>query len=137
MGLGGRAVDIGTMMTASVALGIAVDDTLHFLVWVRRAMQQGLDRRSAVRVAFQHSATAMLQTSVICGVSLTAFVVSPFGPISRFAGVMFALLIAALLGDLILLPALVASPLGRYFEPEAAGKSRSNEFVPDLGVTVS
>ena len=37
MGHLGVLVDIGTMMTASVALGVAVDDTIHFLTWFRRA----------------------------------------------------------------------------------------------------
>ena len=117
-GLMRKSIDIGTMMTASVALGVAVDDTLHFLFWVRKAMQDGKPRLEAIRQAFQRSATAMLQTSMICGIGLVPFVVSPFGPLSRFAGVMFALLMAALIGDLLLLPALVASPLGRFFAPK-------------------
>ncbi len=34
----GIEIDIGTMMTASVAMGVAVDDTIHFLSWFRRAL---------------------------------------------------------------------------------------------------
>ena len=36
MGWIGALIDIGTMMTASVAMGVAVDDTVHFLTWFRR-----------------------------------------------------------------------------------------------------
>ena len=135
-GLRGKAIDIGTMMTASVALGIAVDDTLHFLYWVRKAMEAGATRLDAIRQAFRRSASAVLQTSVICGVGLAPFVVSPFGPLSRFAGGMFALLGAALVGDLLLLPALVASPLGRLFAPkvrdgsETVGTPRTSNLEP-------
>lgn len=117
MGLAGTAIDIGTMMTASAAMGIAVDDTLHFLVWFRRGISRGETRPEAVRYAFQNSATAMLQTSVICGLGLLVFVVSPFAPVSRFARVMSTLLMLALLGDLVLLPSLLVGPLGRWFEP--------------------
>ena len=41
----GIKVDIGIMMTASVALGVAVDDTIHFVWWFRHGIQEGMDRR--------------------------------------------------------------------------------------------
>ena len=49
-------VDIGTMMTASVAMGVAVDDTIHFLTWFREGLKRGLDRRDAIFVAYKHVA---------------------------------------------------------------------------------
>ena len=58
----------------------------------------------------------MTQTSLICGVGLLAYWLSPFVPISRFSLIMFMLLFAALLGDLIFLPAILSGPLGRFFE---------------------
>ena len=57
-------VDIGSMMTASVAMGVAVDDTIHFLAWFRKGIREGLDRRAAIRVSYKHVATAMTQTTV-------------------------------------------------------------------------
>ncbi len=45
---------------------------------------------------------------------------SPFLPTVRFGGLMFLLLAAACLGDLLLLPAILKSPLGRVFVPKAA-----------------
>ena len=41
MGHSGILVDIGTMMTASVAMGVAVDDTIHFLSWFRSNLTAG------------------------------------------------------------------------------------------------
>ena len=58
----------------------------------------------------------MTQTSLICGFGLFVYSFSPFIPISRFGWMMFLMLFAALLGDLILLPALLVGPLGRFFE---------------------
>ncbi len=113
MGLLAVSVDIGTMMTASAAMGIAVDDTLHFLVWFRRGTERGWTARRSVRYAFHHCATAMLQTSIICGLGLLAFMASPFAPIARFGLVMALMLSLALLGDLVLLPAVLCSGLGR------------------------
>ena len=56
------SVEIGSVMTASVALGIAVDDTLHFLTWYRRGTVEGLSRFASIRHAFEHCAKAVSYT---------------------------------------------------------------------------
>jgi uncharacterized protein len=122
-------MDIGSVMTASIALGIAVDDTLHFLAFFRRTVNQpGVSRFAAVVSAYQHCGVAMIQTSVSCGIGLLVFAFSDFVPTSRFAILMSILLLLALLGDLLLLPALLLSPAGRFFAP---GSTRhSTESTP-------
>jgi len=117
MGLFGTLVDIGTMMTASVALGIATDDTIHFLTWFRHGIDQGMNRAAATRYAFSRSATAMFQTSTIAGLGLAAFALSTFTPTQMFGTMMLAILLTAMLGDLIFLAAMLNTPLGRFFEP--------------------
>ncbi|MEE2826408.1 MAG: MMPL family transporter [Planctomycetota bacterium] len=114
----GRKVDIGSMMTASVAMGVAVDDTIHFLNWYRKGLAQGLRRVGAIRLAYDRVATAMTQTTLIGGLGLSAFALSTFTPTQAFGVLMLFLLVAALVGDLIFLPALLASPLGKYFGRE-------------------
>jgi len=117
MGLLGIQLEIGSIMTASVALGIAVDDTLHFITWFRRGLQSGMTRAEAVENAYKWCANAMTQTSLICGLGLLTFAFSDFVPISRFAWVMFSMVMFALVADLLVLPALLLSPLGKVFEP--------------------
>ncbi|MFM8579088.1 MAG: efflux RND transporter permease subunit, partial [Planctomycetaceae bacterium] len=87
-------LDIGSVMTASIALGMAIDGTLHFLTFYRRAIIAGADQNEAVMQAFQHSAAALTQSSIDCGVGIPVFALSSFAPTSRFAG-MLALLVAA------------------------------------------
>ncbi len=58
----------------------------------------------------------MIQTSITCSLGLLVFAGSDFAPTSRFAVMMVGLLATALLGDLLLLPALLLSPFGRRFE---------------------
>jgi predicted RND superfamily exporter protein len=117
MGLMAVQVDIGTMMTASVAMGVAVDDTIHFLAWFRDGMREGMNRATAIKHAFSRVAPAMTQTTLIGGLGLSVFALSTFTPTQRFGTLMLALLAAALVGDLLFLPALLASPLGKFFEP--------------------
>jgi predicted RND superfamily exporter protein len=120
MGVAGIQIEIGTMLTASVAMGIAVDDTLHYVTWFRRGLAEGLNRREAIEFAYRRCGNAMIQTTAICGLGLLVFVFSPFGPISRFAWMMFAMLAAGLVGDLVVLPAILVGPLGVMFQRPAA-----------------
>lgn len=119
MGWLGITVDIGSMMCASVALGVGVDDTIHFLTWFRRGMVGGLDRKDAIMAAYQRCGTAMMQTTVVGGLGLAVLALSSFTPTQRFGYLMLTLLTAALVGDLLLLPALLAGPLGRVFKARA------------------
>jgi len=113
----GVTIEVGSMMTATVAMAIAVDDTLHYLTWFRRGLAEGKTRAEAVEYSYSRCGAAMIQTTLICGLGLFVFVLSPFAPISRFAWLMFSMLTVALIGDLIVLPAILLSPLGRVFVP--------------------
>jgi predicted RND superfamily exporter protein len=115
MGWLGIKVDIGTMMTASVALGVAVDDTVHMLTWFRRGIMSGLTRKAATIQAYERCASAMLQTTIVGGLGLAVFAFSTFTPTQQFGYLMVTLLGAALVGDLVLLPSLLSSPLGEVF----------------------
>ncbi len=106
-------IDIGSVMTASVALGIAVDDTLHFINWYRHELAQGSSRLEAVRRCYHHCGRAMVQTSLVCGLGLLVYAFSSFVPTQHFAYMMVGLLMAALIGDLVFLPALLLSPVGK------------------------
>ncbi len=130
MGHRGLRVDIGTMMTASVAMGVAVDDTIHFLTWFRDGIRQGLERKVAIKQAYGRVALAMTQTTLIGGLGLSVFALSTFTPTQRFGTMMLALLAAALVGDLILLPALLAGPLGKYFCPKPTKQQPAPHDAP-------
>jgi predicted RND superfamily exporter protein len=107
-------VDIGSVMTASVALGMAVDGTIHFLTWYRRERRNNCTPAEAVRHTYHHCGTAMTETTIICGLGMLVFAASGFVPTRRFAFMMAALLSTALVGDLVLLPALILSPVGQF-----------------------
>lgn len=129
-GLPDFEVDIGSMMTASAAMGIAVDGTLHFLTWFRRGVDRGLTRPEAVKTAYLHCGQAMYQTTLIAGLGIIVFWQSSFLPVSRFGLLMGLLLLAGLIGDLLLLPAMLVSPLGRCFVPKSA-KSTGSETTDE------
>ena len=124
--IAGIDLDVASLMTASVALGIAVDDTLHFVLWWRKEVRQGMDQQEAIVHAMQHCGLAMIQTTVVCGISVALYAFCGFLPTVRFGILLSAMLFAALIGDLVLLPAILSTRLGRHI----AGTKNSNPNLP-------
>jgi uncharacterized membrane protein YdfJ with MMPL/SSD domain len=98
-----------------VALGIAIDNTLHLLTFFRREVDGGRPAGEALRRAYQHCGNAMLQSTLVCLAGTSVFALADFVPTQRFALLMAALLLLAVIGDLVFLPAILMSPLGRFF----------------------
>ncbi|MFV0445364.1 MAG: efflux RND transporter permease subunit [Planctomycetaceae bacterium] len=123
-----RGIDIGMTVAGCIALGIAVDNTAHMLLLYRRHLAESPSRdqparEAALRLTYNHSATAVFQTSVICGLSMLPYILSAMLYLSRFGMLMSALMGAAMLCDLLLTPALVATRAGRAFDGSTTTKS--------------
>jgi predicted RND superfamily exporter protein len=110
-------VDVGSMMTASIALGVAVDDTIHYLNWFRKELDDLGDRKLAIVAAYRHCATPTVQAATISGLGLSIFALSTFTPTQRFGILMLVILWLGAVAELIFFPALLAGPLGRVFKP--------------------
>lgn len=123
LGWSGARMDIGSVMTASVALGMAFDGCMHFLTFYRRGLDEGGTVDAALGHAFHHAGGAIVESLVICGAGLAVFALSSFVPTSRFGLMMVGLLGVALGSQIVLLPALLASPLGRVYLPRGGGHS--------------
>lgn len=116
------SIDIGSMMTSSIALGVAVDDTIHFLAWFRSDLDQLRDRKKAIVAAYRRCATPTLQAALISGLGLSVFAFSTFTPTQRFGWLMLTILVTGVISELVLLPSILASPLGKVFEPHTHRK---------------
>jgi predicted RND superfamily exporter protein len=113
---GGMAVDIGSMVTASVALGIGVDATIHLHAWFEKGLRQGLSREEAIAQSMAHCGPAMVQTSAIICLGLLGLMGADLVLVSRFGWLMAALVFVATLSDIVFLPTLMAGPLGKLME---------------------
>ncbi len=120
-------IDIGIMMTASIALGIAVDGTFHFLV--RYQDQYRVTRNSAKssRDSLLMTGEPIFTAAVITGAGMMALTLSNFVPTARFGYMMTSLLGAALVGDLILLPCLLALRPQKPVDEEDTDRNSSND----------
>ena len=98
-------LDALTVSFAGVAIGVGVDDSIHFLLHYRRARRG--DHYAAVAVAMQHAGRAILITTaaIVAGMAPLAF--SRFLPVVYLAALISTTLIGATLGTLVLVPALL------------------------------
>jgi predicted RND superfamily exporter protein len=101
-------IDIGIMMTASIALGLAVDGTFHLLFSYQSALRSTHCRYRSIRRALMKTGMPIISSAIISGTGLLALSLSQFRPTMRFGIMMFCLLVTALVGDLIVLPAMLA-----------------------------
>lgn len=130
MGLLGIVVDTGTVMTPAVALGVTVDDAIHFMLWCRHGQERGMNRQQSIMFAFEDCARAIYQSWGVIGLGLFGFALSSFVPTQRFGYLMLAMLTASAIGNLVVLPALLAGPLGHFFWKEKKSKIQPKPSIP-------
>lgn len=131
----GVHVDTGTMITASIALGLAVDGTLHLIKCFRMELIRGLDRQEAATEALVHCGPALMQTSIVVGLGMLTLSPVELLLISRFGWVMAALVAAAFWGDYIVLPALLAGPLGKLLTVSSEAAADEPHAEPNTLLT--
>jgi predicted RND superfamily exporter protein len=127
----GERVDVGAMITAVVGLGIAVNGMLHLLTWFRDGLRRGRSRRRAMIEALAHCGPALWQSSLAIGLGLLMLAPAELQLISRFGWLMSAQIGATLLSDLILLPALLAGPLGAMLQTTLLLSDERDGVLPE------
>lgn len=105
----GIPIDIGCAIVASVTLGIAVDDTIHFLSHYNKLIKLGVKRREALEEVLATTGLALIVTSFILASCFGIFMLANLTPNVNF-GVLSAFVISgALICDLLLIPAAILS----------------------------
>ena len=95
-----------TAMTFAVALGIAVDDSLHFLLRYRKELNSGFNRINAIKSTIINTGSALLVTTSVLVSGFSVLLLSAFLPTYQFGLLSAGMIGTALLCDLTLLPAL-------------------------------
>ncbi len=107
MGWFGIELDAATVMISTVALGIAVDDTIHFLETFRDSVGESRGADDVVRRVLERKGTSIVATSVIISIGFAVLLASNFAPTRDFALMMSITMVNTLVGDLIILPAML------------------------------
>jgi len=104
----GRPLDIASVCAFTVCLGIAVDDTIHFLSRYRQLQAEGQDTIAAIRSGFFQVGAALIMTTIIMVVGFGAVLSSDLPSQRIFAAMACCTISSALIGDMIFLPAMLA-----------------------------
>lgn len=105
----GISLDAGTVMVASIALGIAVDNTLHVLAGYRREVAEGAPTDVAVRSVLVEAGVPMTLTTITACIGFFTLTASSFVPIVNFGLLCGVAMAIALAADLMFVPAMLAS----------------------------
>lgn len=103
----GIALDAATVMVASIALGIAVDDTVHLLATYRREYAGGRNRTESVLNALAAVGPAITVTTLTACVGFLCLAQSDFLPVAYFGLLSTVAMIMALAADLFFVPAVL------------------------------
>ena len=110
MGFSGIPLKPSTILVFSIAFGISVDDTIHFLAKYRQELiANGWKIKEAVFEALRETGISMFYTSVVLFFGFSVFLISNFGGTQALGGLVAVTLFMAMLANLILLPSLLIS----------------------------
>ncbi len=113
MGLFGLPLDAFTMLIGSIALGLAVDDTVHFMHNFQRYYRQsGGDTVEAIRHTLHTAGRAMVVTTTVLSLGFIIFMASEMNNLLNFGGLTGLAIVLALGADLLLAPALMTLIFG-------------------------
>lgn len=114
-------VDSDCMAIALLAVGIGVDDTIHFLVRFRIEVSRGADRSLALQRTYAFAGRAIVMTTVILVAGFFPFALSGYYGTQIMGTLLPICLIVALLADLLLVPALAAIGFIRFDSSQQPG----------------
>ncbi len=133
MGFIGVPIKPSTILVFSIAFGISVDDTIHFLAKYRQELQANNWKiRKSVYGALRETGVSMIYTSIVLFFGFSVFTISSFGGTVALGALVSITLLFAMLSNLLLLPSLLLS-LERNIANKEVLKKPSINIIPPEG----
>ena len=131
MGYVGVPIKPSTILVFSIAFGISVDDTIHFLAKYRQELQANNWKiRKSVYAALRETGVSMFYTSIVLFFGFSVFIISSFGGTVALGALVSITLLFAMLSNLLLLPSLLLS-LERIIANKEVMKEPSINIIPE------
>ena len=127
MQIAGIPLNLFTMLVGSIAIGLAVDDTVHFMHHFHRYLDRTGSVETAVRETLQSSGRAMLLTSTVLTAGFFIFCLADMRNLVDFGFLTGITIVTALAADFVLAPALMALRYRNLRRPEAAEQQGETE----------
>ncbi|WP_375239648.1 RND family transporter [Aurantibacter sp.] len=130
MGYIGVPIKPSTILVFSIAFGISVDDTIHFLAKYRQELQANNWKiKKSVYAALRETGVSMFYTSIVLFFGFSVFTISNFGGTVALGALVSVTLLFAMLSNLLLLPSLLLS-LERSIANKKVLKKPSINIIP-------
>ncbi|MEM6514734.1 MAG: efflux RND transporter permease subunit [Bacteroidota bacterium] len=130
MGFVGVPIKPSTILVFSIAFGISVDDTIHFLAKYRQELQANHWKiRKSVFRALRETGVSMFYTSIVLFFGFSVFIISSFGGTVALGALVSATLLFAMLSNLLLLPSLLLA-LERSIANKEVMREPSINIIP-------
>ena len=130
MGYLGVPIKPSTILVFSIAFGISVDDTIHFLAKYRQELQANHWKiKKSVYAALRETGVSMFYTSIVLFFGFSVFTISSFGGTVALGALVSITLLFAMLSNLLLLPSLLLS-LERNIANKTVLKEPSIDIIP-------
>ena len=114
----GRGMQFTSVIALTVAFGIAVDDTIHFLNGYRQLRGDGNSLAGRLMVVSKRIGPVLIGTTLVIVTGMTTTLTSGLPTINLFGKLVMVTLASALIGVLLFLPALMAGPARSWFDPK-------------------
>ncbi len=135
MGYIGVPIKPSTILVFSIAFGISVDDTIHFLAKYRQELlANNWKIKTSVYGALRETGVSMFYTSIVLFFGFSVFTISSFGGTVALGALVSATLLFAMLSNLLLLPSLLLS-LERKIANKEVLKKPSINIIPEENET--
>ncbi len=125
-------VDTDVLIVAIMAIGIGVDDTIHFLMRYRVEVARCSDERDAIANTFGYAGRGIVMTTVILVAGFLPCATSEYFTLRMLGTLLPGCLVVALIADLALVPALVRVGVMRLAPPRAEGLSGKEVLIPGM-----
>jgi hypothetical protein len=109
MGWAGIPLNTGTCMVATIALGIAIDDTIHFMARYHQEMNRCLDQTKAMFSSLISDGKAIIFSAIALAFGFSTLAVSNFNPTIQFGLLSAFVMLVATLSEFFITPALLVS----------------------------
>ena len=107
MGHYGLVLDTGTAMVGAIAMGIAVDHTMHFMVRYNRINKHLGEEHQALVEVVRNEATPIIATTIALAMGFATLTISDFPPVARFGLLSSFVMLMALFSTFVILPLLL------------------------------
>lgn len=131
MGFLGVPIKPSTILVFSIAFGISVDDTIHFLAKYRQELiASNWKIKKSVYAALKETGVSMFYTSIVLFFGFSVFTISSFGGTVALGALVSATLLFAMLSNLLLLPSMLLS-LEKNIANKETLKQPALKIIPD------